>query len=73
MTRRKFATQADPKILDDLKAIAQAEGRQFQSVVEEAFSDYVTRKRGGQPRRDVMAQLKVSIARNAELYRKLAK
>lgn len=73
MTRRKFASQADPKILDDLKAIADAEGRQFQSVVEEAFRDYVARKKGGQPRRDVMAHLKVSMARNAGLYRKLAK
>lgn len=73
MTRRKFASQADPKVLDDLKAIADAEGRQFQSVVEEAFADYVARKKDGQPRRDVMAHLKVSMARNAELYRKLAK
>ncbi len=73
MTRRKFASQADPKILDDLKAIADAEGRQFQSVVEEAFCDYIARKKGGQPRPDVMAHLKGSMARNAELYRKLAK
>jgi hypothetical protein len=73
MTRRKFASQADPKILDDLKEIAASEGRQFQSVVEEAFTDYVARKKGGKPRPDVMAHLKASIARNAELYRKLAK
>jgi hypothetical protein len=73
MTRQKFASQADQKLLNDLRAIAEAEGRQFQSVVEEAFSDYIARKRGDQPRRDVMAHLKASIARNAELYRKLAK
>ena len=73
MTRRKFASQADPKILDDLKLIADAEGRQFQSVVQEAFTEYVARKKGGQARPDVMAHLKASIARNGELYRKLAK
>ncbi len=73
MTRQKFASQADQKLLNDLRAIAEAEGRQFQSVVEEAFSDYIARKRGDQPRRDVMAHLKASIAKNAELYRKLAK
>jgi predicted transcriptional regulator len=73
MTRRKFASQADPKILDDLKAIADAEGRQFQAVIEEAFADYIQRKKGGKPRPDVMAHLKASMARNAELYRKLAK
>lgn len=73
MTRRKFASQADPKVLDDLKSIADAEGRQFQAVVEEAFKEYVDRKKGNAPRRDVMAHLKASIAKNAELYRKLAK
>lgn len=73
MTRRKFASQADPKLLNGLRAIAEAEGRQFQSVVEEAFSDYIARKKGDRPRRDVMAHLKTSIAKNAELYRKLAK
>ena len=73
MTRQKFATQADPKLLNDLKAIAAAEGRQFQSVVEEAFAEYVARKQGNRPRTDVMAHFKASVVRNAELYRKLAK
>jgi hypothetical protein len=73
MTRQKFASQADAKLLDDMKSIATAEGRQFQAVVEEAFAEYIARKRGDQPREHVMAHLKASIARNAELYRKLAK
>ena len=73
MTRRKFATQADPKLLDDLKAIAETEGRQFQAVVEEAFAEYIARKRGDRPRADVMAHFKASVARNSDLYRKLAK
>ena len=73
MTRRKFATQADPKLLDDLKAIAEIEGRQFQAVVEEAFAEYIARKRDNRPRANVMAHFKATIARNAELYRKLAK
>ena len=73
MTRQKFASQADTKLLDDMKSIAAAEGRQFQTVVEEAFAEYIARKRGDEPRPQVMAHLKASIARNAELYRKLAK
>ena len=73
MTRQKFATQADPKVLKDLKAIAAAEGRQFQAVVEEAFAEYIARKQGNRPRPDVMAHFKATVARNAELYRKLAK
>ncbi|MFM9888896.1 MAG: hypothetical protein ACKVQT_38220 [Burkholderiales bacterium] len=73
MGRQKFASQADAKLLDDMKAIAAAEGRQFQSLVEEAFAEYIARKRGDKPRPQVMAHLKASIARNADLYRKLAK
>lgn len=73
MTRQKFATQADPKVLKDLKAIAAAEGRQFQTVVEEAFAEYIARKQGNRPRPDVMAHFKATVARNVELYRKLAK
>lgn len=73
MGRQKFASQADADLLDDMKAIAAAEGRQFQSVVEEAFAEYIARKKGDKPRPHVMSHLKASIARNAELYRKLAK
>jgi len=73
MARQKFATQADAKLLEDLRAIAASEGRQLQAVVEEAFSEYVARKQGYRPRADVMAHFKASVARNSELYRKLAK
>ncbi len=73
MGRQKFASQADARLLDDMKSIAAAEGRQFQAVVEEAFADYIARKRGDEPRPRVLEHLKASIARNADLYRKLAK
>ncbi|MBK8766663.1 MAG: hypothetical protein IPM01_19445 [Burkholderiaceae bacterium] len=35
--RVKFASQVDPRLLEDLKAIAKAEGRQLQALVEEAL------------------------------------
>ena len=71
--RVKFATQADPAVLAEVRAIASEEGRQFQAVVEEALRDWVDHKRSEQPRPEVVAHLKASIERNRELYRRLAR
>jgi len=71
--REKFATQADPALLAEMRELAKAEGRQFQSLVEEAFRDYVARKKGERPRENVMAHFRDSVRRNAELYKRLAK
>jgi hypothetical protein len=35
--REKFATQADPDVLADIRKPAQQEGRQSQALVEEAL------------------------------------
>ena len=50
----KFATQADPAVLQTLKSIAASEGRQIQALVDEALRDYIERKTGNTPRRHVM-------------------
>jgi hypothetical protein len=71
-TRVKFASQADPNVLADVRALAREEGRQFQAVVEEALKEWVERKRSEQPRPEVVAHLKATIERNRELYRRLA-
>jgi hypothetical protein len=71
-TRVKFASQADPDVLADVRALAKEEGRQFQAVVEEALKEWVERKRSDQPRPEVVAHLKATIERNRELYRRLA-
>jgi hypothetical protein len=71
-TRVKFASQADPNVLADVRALAREEGRQFQAVVEEALREWVERKRSEQPRPEVVAHLKATIERNRELYRRLA-
>ena len=70
--RVKFASQADPSVLADVRALAREEGRQFQAVVEEALKEWVARKRSDQPRPEVVAHLKATIERNRELYRRLA-
>lgn len=71
--REKFASQADPDLLAEMRDLAKREGRQFQALVEEAFRDYVARKKGERPRENVMAHFRDSVRRNAELYKRLAK
>ena len=69
----KFASQADPTLLEDLKAIAKAEGRQLQALMEEAFKDLVERKRGSQMRPTVRAALERTLRERDWLYKQLAK
>ena len=57
----KFATQADPQVLSVLRGMAQAEGRQLQSLIDEALREYVQRKQGTVPRRHVLSALDESL------------
>jgi len=71
--REKFATQADPALLEAIRRLAREEGRQFQALVDEAFTDLLEKRRQGQPRAHVMAAYHGSHGRYASLYEKLAK
>jgi hypothetical protein len=71
-TREKFASQASPEVLAAVREIAATEGRQLQSVIEDALRDYVERKRGERPREAVLAHLRDSIAEHRTLYERLA-
>jgi hypothetical protein len=71
--KQRFAAQVDPELLATARAIAVAEGRQFQSIVEEALLDFVEKRKMPAPRAHVMAQYQASVNRNAELYERLAK
>jgi hypothetical protein len=71
--KQRFAAQVDPELLATARAIAAAEGRQFQSIVEEALLDFVEKRKMPGPRAHVMAQYQASVNRNAELYERLAK
>lgn len=70
--KQKFATQLDPVVLAQIRAYAQAEGRQVQSVVEEALTEYLAVKHGNRPRPEVMAHYEASLVQFGELYKKLA-
>ncbi len=69
----KFATQADPELLATLRKIASEEGRQLQSLVDEALREYVERKQGTTPRRHVVQAMQASMGQFDGLYRELSK
>ena len=70
--KEKFASQADPHVLAAMKKIAADEGRQLQSVLDEAMRDYIEKKKGLKPRASVMAAFQQSLSKNETLYKKLA-
>ena len=70
--RQKFSSQAEEILLQAMREIAQAEGRHFQAVLEEAMREYIERKRGERPRDDVMARFRTSVERNRRLGELLA-
>ena len=72
-TKVKFATQADPDVLSELRKLAGEEGKQLQTLVDEALREYLERKRGTAPRKHVVQALQASLAQYDSLYRELAK
>lgn len=69
---KKFSTQADPELINELKLIAKKEGKQFQSLVDEAFRDLIDKKKNAKPRKHVMDQFNQSLNKLDSLYEKLA-
>ena len=69
----KFATQADPKVLDEVRKIASLEGKQLQGVIDEALRDFIEKRKRGKPRPEVLTALGESLAEYEALYRELAK
>ena len=50
VVREKFATQVDSTLLESLRSLAKAEGRQIQSVVEDALREHLDAKKGAKNR-----------------------
>lgn len=69
---KKFSTQADPGLIEEIKTIAKKEGKQFQSLVDEAFRDLIEKKKNAKPRKFVMDQFNQSLEKYNSLYEKLA-
>ena len=51
--REKFATQVNSEILAEVRVLARTEGRQLQTLVDEALSDLIEKRRGARPRSHV--------------------
>jgi hypothetical protein len=71
--REKFSSQAAPEVLAELRKIADAQGRQFQAVLDDALRAYIDRFQQERPRRHVMGALAESVKEFDQLYRELAK
>ena len=71
--RQKFATQVNAETLQELRRLAESEGRQLQSLIEEALEDLLSKRKQARPRDHVMAAYQRSHAPYGELYKKLAK
>jgi hypothetical protein len=73
IVRKKFSSQVDPAILDAARAAAQTEGRQFQSLLEDALSQYLERTQSQRPRAHVLEAFGMSLDEFDALYQELAK
>ena len=73
--REKFATQVDSALLESVRNLAKAGGRQIQAVVEDALREHLNAKKNakGHGRELVMAAYLKSTERFSSLYEKLAK
>lgn len=69
----KFSSQANPEVLNRLHQIADAEGRKFHAVLDEAFRDYLNKKGFSINSRKVMTHFAQSLQEFEELYKELAK
>ena len=72
IVREKFATQMDTALLAEVRALARDEGRQLQSVIEEAVRDLLDARRGSDVRRRVTDAYHHSLERFDGLYARLA-
>ena len=70
--RQKFTTQVNSEILAVVRSLAQSEGRQLQTLVDEALADLVEKHKNAKPRTHVMAVYLASHQKYGPLYKKLA-
>jgi hypothetical protein len=71
--RAKFTAQADPKVLEEVRAIAARDGKQLKDVIDEALRDFVEKRKRGGPSPEVLIAFGESLADYDALYGKLAK
>ena len=72
LEREEFATQGNSETLAAVRSLARSEGRQLQTLVDEALADLIEKRKGSRPRPHIMAVYQASHERFAPLYKKLA-
>jgi hypothetical protein len=70
--REKFSSQADEDLLAAVRLLAQTQGRQFQSIIEDALTEYLERNQTERPRAHVLEAFGLSMDEFDDLYQKLA-
>lgn len=68
---KKFATQLEDNLLDDLRRVAHHEGRQVQALVNDAVKAYLQAKREGLVRPNILAAVERSTGEFGSLYKAL--
>ena len=71
LQKQRFSTQIDPQLLARAKAIAAADHRQLQNVIEEALIDLIQKRAGVRP--EVMATYRETVAQYSAVCEHLAK
>lgn len=71
--RVKFASQVGPELLDAMKQVAKEEGRQFQSILEEAMVYYLEGRKHKKIRSSVLSHFHDSVIKNRRLAELLAR
>ena len=70
--KERFSGQAAPELLAALRSIARAEGRDFETALEDAMREYVANRGESKVQPDAMAHFRASLERNRRLYELLA-
>jgi mRNA-degrading endonuclease RelE of RelBE toxin-antitoxin system len=73
MAQKKFAAQADEKLIKDIRQLAKKEGKYLSTLMNEAFEDLIEKRKLGKPRRAILEEFEASLNEYASLYEKLAK
>ena len=72
VARTKFSSQVSPEVLTRMREIAKADGRDFQSVLEDAMTAYIVNHEPKNVRTEVMEHFRKSMERNQRLGELLA-
>jgi len=69
----KIGAQAEEKLWEEIRALAEKENTKLYAIINEAFADLIEKRKQSKPRRKVMERFAESLADYDSLYKKLAK